>query len=177
MASASQPTKQAERGLFPEIRELRSPLERRMLKPLDDRVEVVQFRQPLSDRELKRLAGFMKDYPQVRLRMYGHTNGRDLEWLRLFPAHNNFMVDAYSLETMKGLSDLSSLANAPALEPLLLIAMSHLRPEDLEPLWGILPFGGYELVWAASSATRRLWTCSTYPRPVGPQPISTTRHN
>lgn len=92
---------------FPEIRELRSPLKRRMLKPLDDRIKVVQFGEPLTDSELKRVARFMEAYPKVRLRMYGHRNRLDLEWLRYYPGHLNFMVDAYNLEDLDGLRHLS----------------------------------------------------------------------
>ena len=96
----------AQAGLFPEIRQLRSPLKRKMLKPLEDRIEVVQFDEPLADSELKRVARFMEAYPDVRLRMYGHGNRPDLEWLRYFPGHQNFMVDAYNLESLDGLRHL-----------------------------------------------------------------------
>jgi len=96
----------AQAGLFPQIRALRSPLRRGMLKPLKDRIKVVQFSEPLSDRELKRVARFMESYPDVRLRMYGHGNRSDLEWLRYFPGHQNFMVDAHDLESLDGLRHL-----------------------------------------------------------------------
>jgi hypothetical protein len=41
-----------------------------------------------------------------------------------------------ALEGMGGLSDLTPLATAPALEDLLLIDMRHLQPEALRPLVG-----------------------------------------
>ncbi|HEX2895337.1 MAG TPA: hypothetical protein VHO29_15160 [Marmoricola sp.] len=40
------------------------------------------------------------------------------------------------LETMKGLSDMSPLAEAPHLRDLAVVDMSHLQPEDFEPLVG-----------------------------------------
>jgi len=92
----------------PQIRELRSPLRPGMLKPLKKGIRVVQFTEPLSDRELKRVARFMESYPDVRLRMYGHGVRSDLEWLRYFPGHKNFMVDAYNLESFGGLCHLPS---------------------------------------------------------------------
>jgi hypothetical protein len=96
----------AQAGLFPQIRELRSPLRRQMLEPLEDRIKVVQFGQPLSDRELKRVGRFMADYPDMRLRMYGHNNRLDLEWLRYFKSHRNLMVNAHNLDTFDGLRHL-----------------------------------------------------------------------
>lgn len=53
-----------------------------MLKPLRKGIRVVQFTEPLSDGELKRVARFMESYPDVQLRMYGHGVRSDLEWLR-----------------------------------------------------------------------------------------------
>lgn len=40
------------------------------------------------------------------------------------------------LETMKGLSDLSSVAAAPVLEELLVLDMGHLHPEAFQPFVG-----------------------------------------
>src|SRR5206468_12239618 len=38
-----------------------------------------------------------------------------------------------TLDTMKGISDLSPIADAPALEELLIFGANHLRPDDLRP--------------------------------------------
>jgi hypothetical protein len=40
------------------------------------------------------------------------------------------------LDTMKGIADLRPVAEAPALEELLLVAMAHLEPDALRPLVG-----------------------------------------
>lgn len=94
------------RELFPHIRELRTPLRRAALRPLEDHVEVVQFNEALTDRELKRVARLVEAHPDVRLRMYGHNARTDLEWLRFFRGHRNFRVDAYLLDSLDGLRHL-----------------------------------------------------------------------
>lgn len=106
--------------LFPQVRVLWSPLTSEMVKPLQSTIQVVQFRDSLSERELKRVAGLMADYPDVRLRYEGHGNMPDLEWLRYFPGQRNFMVDDMMIETLDGLrhlpENLSDLAIGPTLK-------------------------------------------------------------
>ncbi|MCU1580120.1 MAG: hypothetical protein JWP19_2324 [Rhodoglobus sp.] len=95
---------------IPEIREVSSPLTRRMLRPLDPRCRVVQFKSMLSDRDLKKLAKFLRKYPRVSLRAYGGYDGsiRDLEFLRHFPGVTRFAADAlYGVEDITGLRHLN----------------------------------------------------------------------
>jgi hypothetical protein len=58
-----------------------------MLRLLDPRCEVVQFRSALSDGDYRVLADWLVSYPSVSLRAYGSDDGsiRDLEFLRFSP--------------------------------------------------------------------------------------------
>src|SRR5258706_11673313 len=69
---------------YPFFREVRSPFDDYMLRPLDPRCRVVQFSRPLTDDEYPRLALFLDDYPSIPLRAYGSFAFRDLEFLRHF---------------------------------------------------------------------------------------------
>ena len=94
----------------PTIREVSSPLLDEDLAPMVPEHTTVQIRTRLTDDEFRRLARFMEDYPQVRLRVYGGYDGSigDLEFLRFFPALRRFSVDAlYELPSLDGLRHLS----------------------------------------------------------------------
>ena len=66
--------------LDPWRREVASPLTDEMLRPLDPRCEVVQFREPLSDADYQTLADWLRDYPTVTLRAYWKI-ARPRRWL------------------------------------------------------------------------------------------------
>jgi internalin A len=90
---------------YPFIREFRSPLTRGQLRPLDPRCQVVQFSEPLSDSDLKRIAEFLRDYPAVTFRVYGqYSGGCDLEFLRYFDFVRNFQVDVFDLKDFSGIN-------------------------------------------------------------------------
>src|SRR4051812_34607266 len=93
--------KASEPDPYPFIRQVGSPLSREMLRPLDARCRVVQFNSLLDDRDFKKVAEFLEQYPEVPLRAYGSYDGtiRDLEFLRFFPRLRGFQADAlyYSL--------------------------------------------------------------------------------
>jgi internalin A len=71
---------------------------------LDPRCRVVQFSSPLSDAELRKVADFMRGYPEVPLRVYGHYGeGCNLNFLRYFPFLRQFQVDVFDLQDIDGL--------------------------------------------------------------------------
>ncbi len=90
---------------YPFIRQLRSPVTDEQLRPLDPRCRRVQFSEPLSDSELKRVAQFMRDYPDVTFRVYGHYLHKcDLEFLRHFDFLRHFAVDIFDLKDFSGIN-------------------------------------------------------------------------
>lgn len=94
---------------YPYIRELRAPVTPAQLRPLDPRCRVVQFDRPLSDDDFQRVAHFLRTYPDVALRIYGHDNCPcDLEFLRYFPFLRRLDVDVYDVQRIDGLAYLSA---------------------------------------------------------------------
>lgn len=92
---------------YPFIRELRSPVDSHQLRPLDRRCKVVQFRAPLTSRDLESVSAFMREYPDVPLRIYGHYSGvDDLSFLEYFPFLKGFQVDVYEIRSLNGLENL-----------------------------------------------------------------------
>jgi hypothetical protein len=110
------------------IVEVASPLSwRLLLRRPDARVRLVQFRQPLTDRDYRRLAGWLEDHPSITLRAWGHVP--DLEFLRFFPNLQRFSVDTFfdEPESFDGLRHLR-----PDLHSLMLGSTKHRR--SLTPL-------------------------------------------
>jgi hypothetical protein len=92
----------------PFIRELKTPVTEGQLRPLDGRCRVVQFSEPLTDSDFKRVAEFMRDYPTVTFRVYGHyAEGCDLEFLRYFDFLRRFQVDVFNLKDFSGFNYLT----------------------------------------------------------------------
>jgi hypothetical protein len=97
----------------PHARIVRSPLTEEQLRPPGAAVTTVQFCTPLSERELIRLAAFMREYPSLGL--YVYTNGRtppvpDLEFLRHFPFLRDFSVGRWTVTNFDGLRHLQPSA-------------------------------------------------------------------
>ena len=88
---------------WPDIRQLSSPLTPEQLRPLDPRCRVVQFDQPLSQGELRRVAAFLDEYPSVALRVYGYRTYATLDFLEAFGRLRNIQVDIFELEDATGL--------------------------------------------------------------------------
>jgi hypothetical protein len=94
---------------YPFIRELKTPVTKEQLRPLDARCKVVQFCEPLTDTDFRRVAEFMRDYSSVPLRVYGHySESCDLEFLRYFGFLRGFQVDVLKVKDFSGLNNLSS---------------------------------------------------------------------
>ena len=92
---------------YPYIRELKPPLDGEQLRPLDARCRVVQFSSPLSDADFRRVADFMRGYPAVPLRVYGHyRDGCNLDFLKYFPFLRQFQADVFDLLDIDGLRHL-----------------------------------------------------------------------
>lgn len=89
---------------YPYLREVKSPLTEYQLRPLDPKCEVVQFCRPLTDKDHVRLAHFLRSYPSVPLRVYGHrpTELPNLRFLEHYEFLTEFQVDSYDLESTEG---------------------------------------------------------------------------
>jgi hypothetical protein len=86
------------------IRDVKSPITEDQLRPLDPRCQVVQFSTPLTDGDCVRLAEFLRGYPGVPLRIYGHYRGApDLTFLRHFPFLKGFQADVFDIASWEGL--------------------------------------------------------------------------
>ena len=87
------------------IRQLTPPVTRRQLRPLDPRCRCVQFCEPLSEKDFKKVSAFMRDHPHIVLRVYGmpHDKEWDLEFLKHFPFLRHFDVSVYTLGDLSGL--------------------------------------------------------------------------
>ena len=118
---------------------MRSPLGEDQLRPPEAALTTIQFCTPLAERELLRLAAFMREYPSLGLFVY--TNSReppvpDLEFLRHFSFLRDFSIGRWTATNFDGLR--------------------HLRPSNLEhlsidevlrgriPLAAVAPFTGLE---------------------------------
>jgi hypothetical protein len=102
---------------------------RLLLRRPDPRVSLVQFRQPLTDRDYRRLAGWLEDHSSIELRAWGHVP--DLEFLRFFPKLQRFSADSFyeSPESFAGLRhlrpDLHSLSLGSTDKRLSLSPLEH----------------------------------------------------
>ena len=89
------------------LRVVRSPLTADQLRPLHPRCERLQFCTPFSGQDFRRLARFLRDYPQVLLRVYTFDYSHyDLEFLRHFSFVRRLAVDVYDLEDFDALDHL-----------------------------------------------------------------------
>ena len=89
---------------YPFIREFNPPITTKQLRPLGPRCRVIQFRQKLSEHELKMVSEFHSNYPQIPLRLYSfHVNEPDLACLKYFPFIKDFQFDLYETESWDGL--------------------------------------------------------------------------
>lgn len=86
-------------------RYIRSPLTEDQLSPLASDCRIVQFDKQLTEYEYKKLAEFLKDYPNVGIRAYGLSRDiPDLSFLRHFSSLRKFYMDIRKLESFDGLS-------------------------------------------------------------------------
>ncbi|MEQ1763227.1 MAG: hypothetical protein ABL984_08795 [Pyrinomonadaceae bacterium] len=89
---------------YPFIRELKSPVGRDQLRPLDPRCNVVQFGSPLSQADIERVSEFLRGYPEIPLRIYGHYSGaEDLSFLKYFTFLKGFQADVFEIKSWNGL--------------------------------------------------------------------------
>lgn len=93
---------------YPFIRELRSPVTDDQLRPLDPVCQVVQFCDPLSAEDHRRVAKFMSQNSRVPLRAYGHYSNAvpDLSFLEHYPQLTRFSVDIVQLGSLRGIEQL-----------------------------------------------------------------------
>lgn len=104
--------------VYPFLREIRSPVMANQLRPLSPKCRTVQFSKPLTERDHSKLGHFMRRYPHVQLRVYGHYfEPCDLGFLSHYPTHRHFAIDVFGLNDLDGLKlvspDLQSLGLGP----------------------------------------------------------------
>jgi hypothetical protein len=98
---ARDPPPQAER------RFVGSPLTDEMLQPSATGRGIVQLSEALTDDEYSRLAAWLREYPEMTLRVYSSRTIRDFEFLRFFPSLRNFAADTpFFFESAAGLRHL-----------------------------------------------------------------------
>src|SRR6266540_2739952 len=91
------------------LRSLEFPLTDEQLVPLDPRCKIVQCTKHAwsalpTETDWARLADFLRGYPGVALRVFGHDGPvRGLDFLRHFPFLEHFMSDVYQLDNLDGL--------------------------------------------------------------------------
>ena len=93
----------------PRFREVYPPITNHQLKHLDRRCERVQFHSLLSNKDFLILANFLRDYPDVGLRVYGNYDKSitNLSFLKYFPYIKKFGVDLWELTSLDELAYLS----------------------------------------------------------------------
>ena len=132
---------------YPLIRQIRSPVTDDQLKPLNLKCRVVQFESPLTDRDHEKLSEFMKNYPKVPLRIYGHYDYwkkgiENIQFLRYYPFLKQFDLDLYQLNSLNGIEflpdNLEYFGLSGARKPLSLSFLSRfkkLKELSLEGQW------------------------------------------
>lgn len=116
-------------------REVRSPLTQEMLQPSLSGRGSIQFSSLLTDDDFRRLAEWLRQYPEMGLRAYGSYDKsiQDLEFLRFFPTLRDFEVDSIynplaSLDGLRHLpEDLSGLSIGATERPLDLGILARFR--------------------------------------------------
>jgi hypothetical protein len=99
---------------YPHLRDVQSPITGEQLRPFDRRCKTVQFSNPLSDSDHKKLAKFLRGHPEVKLRVYGHySKPCTLDFLKHYPFARQVDIQVYSLTDISGFhyvsNDLESL--------------------------------------------------------------------
>ncbi len=95
---------------YPFIREIKSPITKEQLSPLDEKCRVVQFSSPLTESDHEKLSAFMGKYPDIPFRVYGHYGkGQliDLKFLKNYSFIKNFQVDLFEINSLNGVEYLS----------------------------------------------------------------------
>lgn len=95
---------------YPFIREIKSPVTKEQLVPLDKRCKVVQFSSPLTDSNHEKLSKFVRNYPTVSFRVYGHYGKgqlNDLQFLKYYSFLRKFQVDVFEISNLDGIEHLT----------------------------------------------------------------------
>ncbi|WP_308167288.1 hypothetical protein [Catellatospora tritici] len=104
-----------------------SPLDLGAVRSRLPHVGRIQFREQLSDDDLRLLGAAMGEFPQVGLRVYGVSLADVPDIRRWFPHLRRFYLDLHKLTDVSALAD-----RVPELESLE-IGQTH-RPLDLRPV-------------------------------------------
>jgi len=93
----------------PGARIVSAPLGEDQLVPPEPELATIQFCTPLSERELLRLAAFMREYPSLGLYVYANSRTApvpDLEFLQHFSFLHRFRVGRWTVTNLDGLRHL-----------------------------------------------------------------------
>jgi len=95
--------------LYLPFKHVESPVRLKELSKLDPRCKVIQFDTPLTEYDFLTLADFLKNNPQIGLRIYGHREFglEDLSFLRHFSFIKDFSVEVWKLKSFAGIEYLS----------------------------------------------------------------------
>ena len=85
------------------FRTLKTPLDEDMLAPLSSQCECLQFAEPLRPQEYERVAEFLQDYPNIKLRAFHYDAFQDLSFLRHFQSVRRFQIDCWELRSLQGI--------------------------------------------------------------------------
>lgn len=91
---------------YPFIRQIKSPVTKDQLVPLDEKCRVIQFSSPLTDSDHEKLSKFLEKYPAVSFRVYGHDQKgqlNDLKFLRYYQLVKSFQVDVFKIDSIDGI--------------------------------------------------------------------------
>lgn len=84
-------------------RSVSSPITESDLTPLEPWIDRVQLAHGLSDDDYCKLAAFLKNYPDITLRVFFSRELEDLEFLRFFPELKCLQIDLFELKSLNGL--------------------------------------------------------------------------
>lgn len=101
------------------FKNVESPVRLKELSKLDPRCKVIQFDTPLTKYDFLTLSDFLRNNPQIGLRIFGHREFglEDLSFLRHFSFIKDFSVDVWKLNSFAGLEYLSDSLESLAIGP------------------------------------------------------------
>lgn len=95
---------------YPSIRDIKHPVTKSQLVPLDKKCRVVQFGglgADLTDSDHQKLSEFLKQYPDMSFRVYVHTL-ENLNFLKYYSFSKNVQIDVWDLGNLDGIEYLNN---------------------------------------------------------------------
>ena len=92
---------------FPFLQEVQPPVTAAQLQPPSPQCRTVQFSQILTERDHAKLSKFVRKYPHLQLRIYGHFN-KNLDFLQHYQNIRHLAVEVFELKDFDGLNHISA---------------------------------------------------------------------